>query len=85
MTGTTADSVEPPREPTAGGASDSQSRLGVLPAAIVACSEEQWGEARRALRVLYVDFLTGGGLERLKRQRGGGGSVEPDGQEVSPS
>ena len=35
----------------------------------VPASEEHWAEARRALRVLYRDFLAGGGLDLLPDRR----------------
>jgi hypothetical protein len=43
--------------------------LGVRPARLVPASEETWAQARRALTVLYRDFLAGGGLDVLTDRR----------------
>ena len=43
--------------------------LGVRPAEILPADEERWAEACRALRVLYRDFLAGGGLDVLRDRR----------------
>lgn len=43
--------------------------LGVRPAEIVPADTEGWAEACRALRVLYRDFLAGGGLDVLRDRR----------------
>jgi len=39
----------------------------------VARSDTQRAEVVRSLRVLYCDFIAGGGLEELRRRRGRGG------------
>jgi hypothetical protein len=44
-------------------------RLGVRPAIVVPAGKETWSEARRALTVLYRDFLAGGGLDVLADRR----------------
>lgn len=44
-------------------------RLTVAPAAVVPAEPARWQETRRALRVLYRDFLAGGGLDDLRDQR----------------
>jgi hypothetical protein len=41
----------------------------VRAATIVPATDEQWVEARRALRVLYRDFLAGGGLDCPRDRR----------------
>jgi hypothetical protein len=43
-------------------------RLVVHPPQFVPGSEERWAEAMRALRLLYRDFLEGGGLDELRRR-----------------
>jgi hypothetical protein len=44
-------------------------KLVVEPARLVPGEAERWLEARRALRVLYRDFLAGGGLDLLADRR----------------
>lgn len=48
-------------------------RLRVRPPQLVARSEAQRAEVVRSLRVLYLDFIAGGGLEELRRRRDRGG------------
>ncbi len=43
-------------------------RLVVQPPRFVPGSEERWAEAMRALRLLYRDFLEGGGLDDVRRR-----------------
>lgn len=43
--------------------------LGVRPARLLPASEQEWAEARRALRVLYRDYLAGGGLDCVRDRR----------------
>lgn len=57
-----------------------QGRLTVAGARLVPCEKERWLEARRALRVLYRDFLTGGGLDDLGDRRSHADPAEEPGQ-----
>jgi hypothetical protein len=45
-------------------------RLRVAPPTFVPCSPERRVETMRALRVLYLDFIEGGGLNELRLRRG---------------